>query len=51
MAVLTLVGQPGRIFCEQEPLQCMEDGADKGSEKKAAKTNGLFPHERGVNGL
>jgi hypothetical protein len=37
MAVLTLVGQPGSIFCEQEPLQCMEDGADKGSEKKAAK--------------
>ena len=37
VAVLTLVGQPGSLFCEQEPLQCMEDGAEKGSEKKAAK--------------
>jgi len=36
-AVLTLVGRPGSIFCAQEPLQCREDGADKGSEKKAAK--------------
>jgi len=36
-AVLTLVGHPGSIFCEQEPLQCIEDGSDKGSEKKAAK--------------
>ncbi len=36
-AVLTLVGHPGSIFCEQEPLQCSTDGADKGSEKKAAK--------------
>jgi len=35
--VLTLVGQPGSIFCAQEPLQCSQDGADKGSEKKAAK--------------
>jgi hypothetical protein len=35
-AVLTLVGHPGSIFCEQEPLQCIEDGSDKGSEKKAA---------------
>jgi hypothetical protein len=31
------VGQPGSIFCAQEPLQCSQDGADKGSEKKAAK--------------
>jgi hypothetical protein len=35
--VLTLVGQPGSIFCAQEPQQCRQDGADKGSEKKAAK--------------
>jgi len=35
--VLTLVGHPGSIFCEQEPLQCIEDGSEKGSEKKAAK--------------
>jgi len=31
------VGRPGSIFCAQEPLQCREDGAEKGSEKKAAK--------------
>src|SRR5712691_6148442 len=36
-AVLTLVGHPGSIFCAQEPLRCHEDGAEKGSEKKAAK--------------
>jgi len=35
--VLTLVGQPGRIFCAQEPLQCSQDGAEKGAENKAAK--------------
>jgi hypothetical protein len=35
--VLTLVGQPGSIFCAQEPLQCSQDGTDNGSEKKAAK--------------
>jgi hypothetical protein len=34
--VLTLVGQPGRILCAQEPLQCSQDGADTGAEKKAA---------------
>src|SRR5437016_8736893 len=34
-AVLTLVGHPGSIFCEQEPLQCIEDGSDKGSEKRS----------------
>jgi hypothetical protein len=37
MVVLSLVGQPGGIFCDQEPLCRSEDGADKGSEKKAAK--------------
>ena len=35
--MLTLVCQPGSIFCAQEPLQCSQDGADKGSETKAAK--------------
>jgi hypothetical protein len=35
--VLSLVGQPGSIFCDQEPIRRIEDGSDKGSEKKAAK--------------
>lgn len=35
--VLSLVGQPGSIFCDQEPIRRIEDSADKGSEKKAAK--------------
>jgi hypothetical protein len=45
-AVLTLVGHPGSIFCAQEPLQCREDGADKGSEKKAAKRLLYRAHEQ-----
>lgn len=34
--VLSLVGHPGSIFCDQEPMRRSEDGSDKGSEKKAA---------------
>ena len=34
--MLTLVGHPGRVFGEQEPLQCIADGSEKGAEKKAA---------------
>jgi hypothetical protein len=35
--VLSLVGQAGCVFCDQEPMCRSEDGSDKGSEKKAAK--------------
>jgi hypothetical protein len=35
--VLTLVGHPGSIFCEPEPRQCIEEGSEKGSAKKAAQ--------------
>jgi len=35
--VLSLVGHPGSIFCDQEPMRRSEDGSDKGSEKKAAE--------------
>jgi hypothetical protein len=35
--VLSLVGSPGSIYCDQEPIHRIEDGSDKGSEKKAAK--------------
>jgi len=35
--VLTLVGHPGSVFYDQEPIYPSTDGEDKGSEKKAAK--------------
>jgi hypothetical protein len=35
--VLSLVGHPGSIFCDQEPMRRREDGSDTGSETKAAE--------------
>jgi len=35
--VMSLVGHPGSLFMDQEPMYPSEDGHDKGSEKKGAK--------------